>query len=121
MCALLNRHRVSRGWHPLRATEAEVQANVWIDELDRANVPVAAYEPLYHRASGARASAISRGEDPPDFSAALLVGLWGGPNGLAAERAEQSGARLIACGSCGGSGWVRETVEGYPGVRKCRH
>lgn len=121
MCNVLNRYRVSRGWHPLKAAEAEVQANVWMDELDRAGVPAEAYEALYRRAGEALSSALSRGEEPPDFTAHLLVGLWRGPNGLAAQLADRDEPRLIVCGSCGGSGWVRATVDGYPGVKKCGH
>lgn len=121
MCNVLNRYRVSRGWHPLRAAEAEVQAGVWMDELDAAGVPADAYEALYRRAGETLSAALSRGEEPPDFTAHLLVGLWRGQNGLAAERAEKAERKTIACGTCGGRGWVEATQGRYKGIKTCRH
>lgn len=124
MCALLNRHRISKGWGALSPEDGEVAAGVWVEELDQAGVPGDAYLELYRRAADARASAVSRGEQPPEFTASLLAGLWGGPNGLGAEMAERAGARALAaapCPHCGGRGLIVVEVDGQRGVKSCRH
>lgn len=124
MCELINRHRISRGWHALTAADAEVHANVWIDVLDNAQVPVTAYHRLYQRATDARTNSMRRGEEPPDFSAELLVTVWEGPNGVRAEMAEAlAHNRKLSCPYCHGTGMRPYTPPDgkYPGVRRCSH
>lgn len=124
MCKVINRHRISRGWHALPAEDAELAANIWIDVLDRHSVPAEAYERLYFRASEARTAAMRRGEEAPDFNAELMAAQWGGPYGLAAELAVKNQDRMLEaapCGICNGTGWKSVTRNGYRGVVPCKH
>lgn len=124
MCGVLNRYRISRGWQALTPEDGETTANVWIEQLDKHGVPAGVYERLYWKCTDARAAAIRKGEDPPDFSAELMASMWDGPTGLRSEiAAKVARGRMLECPKCQGTGWKEFMPKDgrYPGVVRCGH
>ena len=116
----------------MEADDAEPVARVWIEFLDRYEVPAAAYPALYDRAVDALIRMIQNGKDPGELTAETILAGWIGENGLRAElerkRIEEKrylpDTAASACPRCFGLGWEYiYSAEGKKeGARpKCKH
>lgn len=82
---IISRHYSLQIWTIPGPSHIEVMAKAWIEQFDRANIPMSAYHALYDRTVDLRTSRLGRGLECPEFSAELLIACWIGENGLQAE------------------------------------
>lgn len=132
--AVINQVRALQGWSIAPATELEPICKVWWMEFSRFNIPAAQYQTLFQRAHDARIRHVNLNgpKNAPTIDATLLIALWTGDNGLAAEirRREIESGRFLPstaasdCEMCFGSGMRKQVNEQNParsGFVVCNH
>lgn len=125
MCKLIATDSLAMGYNVPDRRDLEVKARVWIEVLDRGNVPAERYLDLYRRASDARIKAMQDGKNT-NLSAELMLSLWEGPNGMRAQLSAGTPKPMLGaavCTRCHGSGFEPFIPPDgrHPGVRRCRH
>lgn len=125
--AVINQVRALQGWSLAPAAELEPICKVWWMEFSRFKIPTVHYQTLFQRAHDARIRFINQNgtKNAPAIDATLLISLWTGEGGLAAEirRKEVESGRFLPstaasdCDRCYGTG-----IECTPnGARTCDH
>lgn len=130
MSSVLAKMYLNRGWRPMEPKDAEAMALVWIETLDRHDVPYRHYETLYQRALDLRIKMRQDGEDdPPDLNAELLATQWKGLQNDIRQREVDAGRTLTShaqtlCPRCFGTNFEYRFENDQPiGVtgKACQH
>lgn len=106
--------------------DAKVMAVVWIESLDRENIPYQHYEELYRRSVELRSQRMAQGLKCDDFSVDMMLACWPGLKEDLKQR-EIDRARLLptnaesVCQLCFGTGFRSEMEGQYRVSRKCDH
>jgi len=107
--------------------DSEPMALVFIEELNRENIPYQHYAELYHRSIGLRANRLANGQKCEDFSVDLMLACWPALQRDLRQREIDAGRTLTSnaasvCQFCKGSNFRDHFVGGEKvGVKKCNH
>lgn len=121
---LVDKWRLSQGWHPMTDEEQDATVAVWIEALDAARVEPWAYSEIYLAALQVRGSAMANGQVPQAFGPELFISLWPSIRDKREREAVEGGRQLpevamSACPLCLGSGWQSKRVDGQDYSRRC--
>jgi len=76
MVAVLNKRWLSQGWRAMDLADSEPMALVFIEAMNRHEIPYQNYHALYIRAMDLRARRLTAGLRCEDFSADLMIACW---------------------------------------------
>lgn len=76
MLTVLNKRWISQGWRAMDKADSEPMALVFIEALNRENVPYQYYGELFQRSIALRSSRLAAGLKCEDFSVDLMLACW---------------------------------------------
>lgn len=131
MLTVLNKRWISQGWRAMDKADSEPMALVFIEALNRENVPYQHYGELFQRSIGLRANRLANGLKCDDFSVDMMLACWPGLRDELKQREIDAGRTLpetamSQCDRCLGCGSGMERIYdeqgNYLGVKKgCDH